>query len=186
MTCNGDLDHGSAQLSSSALSLLVGYTVPSGLLMARYDPVKECAQDRTGYVSCLYLSARARVAQQAPRRSQGISSVGSTTCVGDADITYPVASRNSPPVDGRCVVRRSMAFLGSIKLFRSWPSGHQAGDPFSSSSSSGQFDSTSSLAPSSRGHHHHHRSYVPYPISSTYGFNNFLSAMGALNCMSSQ
>jgi len=51
MTCNGDLDHRSAQLFSSALSLLAGYTVPSSLLMARYDPVKECAQDRTGYVS---------------------------------------------------------------------------------------------------------------------------------------
>ncbi|KAF9652800.1 hypothetical protein BDM02DRAFT_3108938 [Thelephora ganbajun] len=83
MTCNGDLDHWSAQLFPSALPLLAGYTVPSSLLMARYDPVKECAQDRTG---------------------QRISRDGSTTCVGDADITYPVASRNSPPVGERCVV----------------------------------------------------------------------------------
>ena len=115
---------------------------------------------------------------ETPRGSQGISSVGSATCVGDADITYPVASRNSPPVDERCVLLRSMASSGSIKVFRSWPTG----DPFSSSSSSGQFDSTSSLAPS-RGHHHHHRSYVPYPISSTYGFSSFSSAVGALNCV---
>lgn len=72
--------------------------------MARYDPVKECAQDRTGYVSRLYLSARPG-AQKITRHSQRISGDGSTTCVGDADITYPVAPRNSPPVDERCVVR---------------------------------------------------------------------------------
>lgn len=56
MKCNGDFEHWSAQLFSPALSLLAGYTVPSSLLMARYDPVKECAQDRTGYVPRLYPS----------------------------------------------------------------------------------------------------------------------------------
>lgn len=74
-------------------------------------------------------------------------------------------------------------FPSSIKLFRFWPTGHQASDPFSSSSP-GQFDSTSSLAPS-RGRHHH-RSYAPYPILSTYAFNKFQSAMGLLSCVGSQ
>jgi len=103
MTCNGDLDHWSAQLFSSALSLLAGYTVPSSLLMARYDPVKECAQDRTGYVSPSFRTLEGSVG--CVIYSQRISGSGSTTCVGDADITYPVASRNSPPVDERCVAR---------------------------------------------------------------------------------
>jgi len=125
MTCNGDLVNWSAHLFSSALSLLAGHTAQSSLLMARYDPVKECAQDRTG---------------------QRISGNGSATCFGDADITYPVASGNSPPVDEQ-----------------SWLTGHQAGDP-SDSNTSGHFDSPASLPPT-RGHHH--RSYAPYQIPST-------------------
>ena len=66
---------------------------------------------------------------------------------------------------------------------RSWLTGHQAGDPLSRSSSSAQFDSTSPTAPT-RGRHH--RSYAPYPIPSTYDFNEFQTVMGLLNCMGSQ
>lgn len=73
-------------------------------------------------------------------------------------------------------------FPSSIKLFRSWLPGHQADDPLSSSSS-GRFDSTSSVA-QSRGRHH--RSYAPYPIPSTYGFNKSQSAIGPLSCIGSQ
>lgn len=81
------------------------------------------------------------------------------------------------------VLWRLRASHTQLNIFcRSWLTGHQASDPFSSNSS-GQFDSTSSLAPS-RGHHH--RSYAPYPIPSTYGFNISQSAMGLLSCVDSR
>lgn len=62
------------------------------------------------------------------------------------------------------------------QTLRSWPAGRN--------SSSGRFDSTSSSLGPSRGRHH--RSYAPYPIPSTYGFNTFSSAMGLLSCMDCQ
>jgi hypothetical protein len=182
MTCNGDLDHWSPQLFSSALPLLAGYAVPSSLLMARYDPVKECAQDRTGYVSRLHRPTRS-AAQRTARYSQRISGNGPTACFGDADITYPVASRNSPPVDEGCVALRSKSFSSSIELSRSWQTGHQAGGSLNSNPS-GYFDATSSMLPGNRGHHH--RSYAPYPNLSTYGSNMFKSTMRLLRCMDSQ
>ena len=73
-------------------------------------------------------------------------------------------------------------FASSVKPFRPWPTGHQASDPFSSSSP-GRFESTPSLVPS---RDRHHRSYAPYPIPSTYGFNVFQSAMGLLKLVGSR
>ena len=100
--------------------------------------------------------------------SQRISGNGSATCFGDADITYPVASGNPLPVDERCVARwPNRGFSSSIELFRSWLTGHQAGDPLNSNTSS-RLDSPASLYMSRS---HHHRSYAPYPTPSTYASN---------------
>jgi hypothetical protein len=98
---------------------------------------------------------------------------------------HNLSSCPSQLTPGRRTVRRAamVGFRSSIKLFRSWLAGHQAGNP-SSSSSSGHFDSPSSSLVPSRGHHH--RSYAPYPIPSTYGFNVFYPAMGLLSRMCSQ
>lgn len=126
---------------------------------------------------------RAQVLSESTSCSQRISGNGSATCFGDADITYPVASCNSPPVDERCVARWLRRFSSSIELLRSWLTGHQAGDPPNDSDTSGHFDSTASL-PTSR--NRHHRSYAPYPIPSTYAFNTLRWAMRLLSYMDYQ
>lgn len=125
---------------------------------------------------------RARALSESTSYSQRISGDGSATCFGDADITYPVASRNSPPVDERYVARRLRRVSCSIQLFRSWLTGHRAGDPLNSNASD-HFDSPASLPPSRS---HHHRSYAPYPIPSTYAFNMVRTAMRLLSHTGSQ